>query len=240
MNRIEFMNQLKKLLNDISPSERQEALDYYNSYFDDAGQENESNVIQELGSPGKVAAIIRADLAEDAGEDGEYTERGYQDSRSETGKMPEVYDNDSTRQQSRAQRGYQAPAKKNSTGNLILLIAVIILSCWIWIPLAGGIFGVLVGILACGVAAVICIGAFALSGIICGVVFGIVGIIQCFTSPALGFMEIAMGFASMAIGLLFALAFAWIALKFLPWAVRGVVSLCQKLLHKTKKGGAPA
>ena len=60
MNREEFMRQLERLLQDISESERREALEYYNSYFDDAGEENESRVIQELGSPGKVAAIIKA------------------------------------------------------------------------------------------------------------------------------------------------------------------------------------
>ena len=43
-------------------SERKAALEYYQDYFEDAGAENEGKVIQELGSPGKVAAIIRADL----------------------------------------------------------------------------------------------------------------------------------------------------------------------------------
>ena len=36
MNRVQFMEQLKKLLSDISEEERQEALYYYESYFDDA------------------------------------------------------------------------------------------------------------------------------------------------------------------------------------------------------------
>ena len=62
MNRAQFMEQLKKLLSDISEEERQEALDYYESYFDDAGEEQEAEVIRELGSPGKVAAIIKEDL----------------------------------------------------------------------------------------------------------------------------------------------------------------------------------
>ena len=58
MNRAQFMEQLARLLSDISDAEREEALDYYESYFDDAGAEKESEVIRELGSPGKVAAII--------------------------------------------------------------------------------------------------------------------------------------------------------------------------------------
>lgn len=39
MNRVQFMEQLKKLLSDISEEERQEALEYYESYFDDAGED---------------------------------------------------------------------------------------------------------------------------------------------------------------------------------------------------------
>ena len=64
MNRAQFMEQLKKLLSDISEEERQEALDYYESYFDDAGEDQEAEVIRELGSPGKVAAIIKEQFAE--------------------------------------------------------------------------------------------------------------------------------------------------------------------------------
>ena len=64
MDRTQFMKELEKLLCDISEGERQEALAYYNSYFDEAGSEMEASVIRELGSPGKVAAIIKADLEE--------------------------------------------------------------------------------------------------------------------------------------------------------------------------------
>ena len=60
MDRAQFMQELEKLLADISETERQDALDFYNSYFDDAGAENEASVLRELGSPEKVAAIIKA------------------------------------------------------------------------------------------------------------------------------------------------------------------------------------
>ena len=42
MNRKEFMERLERLLWNISDSEREEALQYYNDYFDDAGEENEA------------------------------------------------------------------------------------------------------------------------------------------------------------------------------------------------------
>lgn len=92
MDRAQFMQQLTRLLSDISESERQEALDYYESYFDDAGEEHSAEVIRELGSPEKVASIIKADLRESNDSYAEYTERGYQDSRTrEPGQMPDKY-----------------------------------------------------------------------------------------------------------------------------------------------------
>ena len=36
MNRIDFMRQLESLLQNISLAEREEALQYYNDYFNDA------------------------------------------------------------------------------------------------------------------------------------------------------------------------------------------------------------
>lgn len=90
MNRKEFLGQLERLLWDIPEQERREALEYYSNYFEDAGEENESGVIQELGSPGKVAAIIKADLAENRGDYGEYTESGYTDERFDERKMPDI------------------------------------------------------------------------------------------------------------------------------------------------------
>ena len=79
MSRKEFMERLERLLEDISDSEREEALQYYEDYFDDAGAGREQDVIRELGSPERLAAIIRDGVRsgyEDAG--AEYTERGYE------------------------------------------------------------------------------------------------------------------------------------------------------------------
>ncbi len=62
MNRADFMNQLESLLTGIAPTEREEAIQYYNDYFDDAGTENEQEVIEALGNPARVAENIKRDL----------------------------------------------------------------------------------------------------------------------------------------------------------------------------------
>ncbi len=81
MNRIEFMTELAALLQDVPVEERRDAMKYYNDYFDDAGEENEQQVVEELGSPAKVAATIKADLGGSPKEYGEFTETGYTDTR---------------------------------------------------------------------------------------------------------------------------------------------------------------
>ncbi len=62
MKRTDFMNQLESLLQSIPSTEREEAMQYYNDYFDDAGAENEQQVIEALGNPARVAENIKRDL----------------------------------------------------------------------------------------------------------------------------------------------------------------------------------
>ncbi|MEG0378184.1 MAG: DUF1700 domain-containing protein, partial [Eubacterium sp.] len=63
MNREKFLSILSRKLKKISFEDRQDILDYYNEYFDDAGIENEQQVIEELGAPAKLAVKLRGDLA---------------------------------------------------------------------------------------------------------------------------------------------------------------------------------
>lgn len=75
------MEQLEKLLIEIPGDEKEEALNFYSNYFEDAGEENEEKIIRELGSPERVARTIKADLLASEGYSkvGEYTEHGYKD-----------------------------------------------------------------------------------------------------------------------------------------------------------------
>lgn len=62
MNKDEFLRQLEVLLSGISQEERTEALAFYRSYFEDAGEANEAKILEELESPQKVADSIIKDL----------------------------------------------------------------------------------------------------------------------------------------------------------------------------------
>ena len=62
MNKEEFLKRLEELLQDIDAIEREEALNYYRDYFEDAGVEHEQEIISELESPEKVAQTIKEGL----------------------------------------------------------------------------------------------------------------------------------------------------------------------------------
>jgi len=81
MNRIEFMEKLEYLLQDIPDEEKTDALAYYQDYLEEAGDENEEQVIREFGSPERIAAIIRSELSGNLEDGGGFTESGYQDER---------------------------------------------------------------------------------------------------------------------------------------------------------------
>ncbi|HFU4116291.1 TPA: DUF4097 family beta strand repeat-containing protein [Streptococcus suis] len=64
MTRADYLNQLEQALAQLHPSARQEALDYFNEYFDEKGEDQIA--IAELGNPQEAAKEIIANLPEDA------------------------------------------------------------------------------------------------------------------------------------------------------------------------------
>ncbi|MDF2801751.1 MAG: hypothetical protein K0S61_1654 [Anaerocolumna sp.] len=82
MTRQSFFEELNQLLEDISLEEKEEAIRFYENYFDDAGKENEEAILKELVSPQKVAGSIKQSINTNEGdqvEQGYFTEQGYED-----------------------------------------------------------------------------------------------------------------------------------------------------------------
>ena len=63
MNKDAYLKELHRKLKKLPEEEREAALDFYNEYFDEAGEENVQLVIKKLGSPSQVASKILADYA---------------------------------------------------------------------------------------------------------------------------------------------------------------------------------
>ena len=81
MDRAEFLNRLEARLLDVPQAEREEALQYYEDYLNDAGDAGDFDILQELGTPEEVADSIRSGLGQDSSGVGERS-YGSQSSRS--------------------------------------------------------------------------------------------------------------------------------------------------------------
>ncbi len=60
MNKKEFLNELEKRISVLKPEEIRNTMEFYEEYFEDAGAENEENVIEELGDINKLAEEVIA------------------------------------------------------------------------------------------------------------------------------------------------------------------------------------
>lgn len=124
MDKREYLNRLREQLSDLTFEERGEALEYYEEYFADAGEENEEEVILSLGAPEQVAEQIKAGLHKE--EKGMFTENGYRE-KIESDNPPEVYDRKTEKNTQewddrgplpwgRKNRTYRSWKKEQSTG----------------------------------------------------------------------------------------------------------------------------
>lgn len=237
MNRIDFMAQLERLLCDLPENERQDALCYYNDYFDDAGEEKEGFIIQELGSPGKVAATIRASYRGTLEGHGEYTENGYRDSQfSEKSQMPvrrSAGSDNREKQKEPHNQSYQSDKqnhqghKRRGVGGWFLIILAVIILGPIVFGVGAGAVGTLAGVVA-AIAALLVSGFAVAIGGIAGIIRGAVIMI---TSPGSGLVAVGGGFILLAVGLLLILFFAWLLFKILPKAFRAIVNFLSRVFH---------
>lgn len=209
MSRQEFLKQLEELLSDIPELERRDAMNYYQNYFEDAGPEKEQQIIEELGSPQKVAASIKKDL------------------------FGENYQDYERMNQAKQQEAFEKQQKENRTLRNILIAIAVVFTFPIWIGILGGAFGILVGAIACIFGLAIAFIAVVGSCLIVGVVMTVAGLIKMFAGfPAVGLVVIAVGMLVFAIGILGLIAIVWIVGRVLPWTIRAIVRLCKRPFQK--------
>ena len=254
MNRIEFMDRLSSLLSDLPENERGEALQYYNDYLDDAGVENEQEVLEALGTPQQLADSIREGLREDSARQGEFSEQGFRQSdrineeqvsvwRKKTNSSGDFYSryrrNQNTRntQKNRSDSSQSDSRKKSgmSTGAWILLIICCIFAVPILIPVAFAL--ALTAFILIAVAIVVIV-ILLFSGVLCiaiGLYAMVAAITRLFVVPAGAMIAIGICLMVIGLGILLVLGTGWLLCKFFPTAVRGCVHFCSRIFHR--KGG---
>lgn len=222
MGKEEFLRQLEALLSGISEEERKEALAYYRSYFEDAGESNEASIIAELESPQKVAESILKDMGIDGSGYNAFANRD-----------EEYYKN--VNQTIQNLNGAQN-AKKNDAGMTGLTVALIAITSPIWLTLLLVILSVLLAVVATLFGVAVAVVAVMASLIFVGFVLIGVGVGFLFGgAPAVGIGLAGCGLIVLALGILAVLLVIWVFGGFLPWAFKGIWQLCKKPFDKRKE-----
>ena len=238
MNKDEFLRKLEALLSGISQEERTEALAFYRSYFEDAGEANEAKILEELESPQKVADSIIKDLGV---QPGEACSSGAQGAATGAEWNPAVQGaaqnaSKGVPQGAAQNAAYSAPEKDGMPGWAIVLLVI---TSPVWLVMILVILSALLGIVAALFGIAIAVVAVMGALLICGVVLFDVGIGSAFAgNPAIGIGLMGGGLIVLAFGVLAVVLVVWIFGGFLPWALKGICKLCKKPFNKRKERAA--
>lgn len=222
MNRLEFMTKLASLLQDVPVEERKEAMQYYNDYFDDAGPENEQQVITELESPEKVAENLKADLKGTAAYSGEFTETGYHRTEFDDRSVP-------------ARKGYEyqgqtqtEPPRTSKTLKVVLIIAIILVAAPIVIPLAIALAAVVIGCVAAAFGIFVSVVVAAIAVAVSGVILVVKGLVLLAPHLAAGLCILGIGLILTVVGTIGAVASIKLCMVVFPKLFCGLVAVCRK------------
>ena len=231
MSKEEFLSQLEHQLSGMPENEKQEALQYYRDYFEDAGKEKEGEVLAALGSPEDVARNIREENGS-----GEYTECGYHTGNQSKDtcivqnggyQQNNGYQQNGGYQQNNGYQqnggGQQNTGKSKDNSTTILVIVLIILLSPLWLPLISGLFGILVGLVATFFGFAFA-GAAMVVGCIAALVGSVVGICMGLPVP-LALMAMGAGLIVGALGVLFILMTVLVCYYVIPWIWKGIKKL---------------
>lgn len=240
MNREEFLTRLEGMLQSISPTEKEEVLQYYRDYFEDAGPENEQSVIEALGDPADIAENIKKDLQGDDGSRAtasdhavmeygspEARERDNYNGSPKAGERGNYYDS----RTSHADTGYRepVPAEKRMPGWAIVLLTLLIVFAS---PVLIGLLGVLFGLLVTWFALIFSFGVTAVALFAVLFVLIIVGAMCVTLDPLVGLALAGGGLICGGIGLLFLMLTVAMAGILTP----GIFSGLGWLFGRRKKG----
>lgn len=234
MNKEIFLRDLRNLLSDLSAEEREQAINYYEDYFADAGAENEQQVIKELGSPLDIANQIKSSTQENI-------EYGKGNAFHTSDAYPDLQN--STQQQSQSNgyqqtQGGQTNQKKNWTQDstkVTLLIVLALLAAPVGIPVITTVASILFGIFVAIVSII-----FAMFVTAIGLIFsGIISVISGFallasSSIANAILLLGVGLILASLGFLLFWFMLFFCKKFFPAFFTSIERACSKIAKGIK------
>ncbi len=216
MSRDQFMKELAQQLQSLPAEDRQDALQYYNDYFDEAGPEREAEILRALGSPRQAAAAIRSARENGAFSEGEFTEQGYQDKRF-------------------SQPAQELARSANTSRSLLKPILFLIVLCAAvpyFFGIGGSLLGILCVLLAFAAFFLFILGIFTAAALIAGILLIPAGILQLLAAPLNAGLTAGSGAACLGIGLLLLLLSLAFCGQLLPSVFRSAIDTLNRFVHR--------
>lgn len=227
MRKEEYLQKLEKLLYNIPAEDREEALQFYRDYLEDAAEEADE-VLAALGTPEELAQSIRKDLYGDNA-DGDFTRASrdlpgtYRVPFSTGGRFSGEYD---------AQKERRARKGKLSAGQWVLFLILCLCAAPVIAPICGGLLTALIAVVVVIAALVFGIGVAGIALVIAAIVIVIVALVKLIATPLSALIMIGGGLLSAGLGLVGIAIMVWVIFKVLPAVFRWTVNLFSGMVHR--------
>jgi len=197
VNRKEFLRKLQLELYKLPRHEIDDAIAYYNEYFEEAGPDQEQAVIKELGTPSKIATQIKADYAVRQLESMESGRGNRTESNAGYGSGDGYHagtgNNTSGGNNTDGGKSEKAPGKLSAAWWVVIGIVGGIFAAPVAIPVAFALAALLIGLFIVIIALLFTCMVIAIVLIVLSIVAVIVGITLLATSAPLALLVIGMG-----------------------------------------------
>ena len=188
--------------------ERRRALEYYENYFEEAGADEEQNVLHDLGAPEKIAADILREFREDAPFD------------------PEQF--------AKPKRSFHRYFDSLDNGQRLLFIGLIALAAVCVLPVCvgvvGGVGGLIVGLICLLAAIFLLVPALGIASWCCAVAV-VVGMVNVWNDTALLVLMIGLVFIFIALGILLFKLTVYLYKNVLLNFIRWIIDSLNRLIH---------
>lgn len=251
MNKETYLQELRKALKVLPQQDRDEAVEFYEEYFDEAGIENEAKVIEELGEPKSLGKKILIDIV-----DRRYAPDSDENSapvpaavpvmnNQQTSAQDQTYAQPVDPQMGNSQQNVplpgqqpleQAQPKKKSSAMTGLKIA---LAAFFAIPLSPVVFALMIVVCVLIMVAFITLFALVASGagvLLSGIVVTIAGIISMFISPVAGLCILGSGLTAFGLGVFMMIGFVTLT----RLLAKGLSNIFGRIVHKKNRKQAAA
>lgn len=239
MDKNKFMKELEFLLLDISEEDRAEALEFYENYFAEAGEENESKIIDELGEPSRVAAMIKAGLKGNFDEHIEVGNQGfsnddfkYQYEVKEVKQKEKTNTFDFDHVTSTWKEKWNAMESRDKLILFVLLILCVV-------PLSFPVLGVFTGLFSFGFAialplALFFFGFWIITFILycIAIVLIVIGVLKLFVVPGAGLILVGLGCLAIGFAKIFGKIASWFFKSVIPSIIDGISSIFNKIFGR--------